>query len=128
MNILQLNWLFAFFQGLPCGTVVKNLSAVQGRQETWMQYLGWEDPLKQGMVIHSSILTWRIPCIEKSGGLQSSVSDSCIWLKQLSIHTQAMNTWAKYWYTLIILLLIIHNFLTIWNKFLLLFGIFLNLT
>ena len=78
MNILQLNWLFAFFQGLLSGTVVKNLSAMQVRQETWMQYLGWENPLKQGMVIHSSILTWRIPWIEKSGGLQSSVSDSWI--------------------------------------------------
>ena len=38
--------------------LVKNLPAVQ---ETWVQSLGWEDPLKEGMAIHSSILAWRIP-------------------------------------------------------------------
>ena len=30
-------------------------------QETWVRSLGWEDPLKKGKAIHSSILTWRIP-------------------------------------------------------------------
>ena len=30
-------------------------------QETWVQFLGWEDPLEEGMQIHSSILAWRIP-------------------------------------------------------------------
>ena len=30
-------------------------------QETWVQSLGWEDPLEQGMATHSSILAWRIP-------------------------------------------------------------------
>ena len=37
---------------------VKNLSAMW---ETWVQSLGWEDPLKEGMTTHSSILAWRIP-------------------------------------------------------------------
>ena len=36
---------------------VKNLPAMQ---ETWVQSLGWEDPLEQGMTTHSSILAWRI--------------------------------------------------------------------
>ena len=36
---------------------VKNLPAMQ---ETWIQSLGQEDPLEEGMVIHSSILAWRI--------------------------------------------------------------------
>ena len=40
-------------------------------QETWVQSLGWEDPLGEGMATHSSILAWRIPWIEESGGLQS---------------------------------------------------------
>ena len=31
------------------------------RQETPIQFLGWEDPLEQGMATHSSILAWRIP-------------------------------------------------------------------
>ena len=37
---------------------VKNLLAVQ---ETWVQSLGWEDPLEEGIATHSSILAWRIP-------------------------------------------------------------------
>ena len=46
---------------------VKNLPAVQ---ETWAQSLGCEDPLKEDMAIHSSILAQRIPRTEESGGLQ----------------------------------------------------------
>ena len=30
-------------------------------QQTWLQFLGWEDPLEEGMATHSSILDWRIP-------------------------------------------------------------------
>jgi len=30
-------------------------------QETWVPSLGWEDPLEEGKVTHSSILAWRIP-------------------------------------------------------------------
>ena len=38
--------------------MVKNLPAIQ---ETWVQPLGWEDPLEKGTATHSSILAWRIP-------------------------------------------------------------------
>ena len=38
--------------------------------ETWIQFLGWEDPLERGKSIHSSLLAWRIPCTEEAGGLQ----------------------------------------------------------
>ena len=48
--------------------VVKNLPAMQ---ETQIQSLGWEDPLKKGMATCSSILAWRILWIEEPGGLQS---------------------------------------------------------
>ena len=37
----------------------------------WIQSLDWEDPLEEGMAIHSSILAWRIPWTEESGGLWS---------------------------------------------------------
>ena len=40
-------------------------------QETWVQSLGWEDPLEEGIATHSSILAWRIPWTEESGRLQS---------------------------------------------------------
>jgi len=46
--------------------IVKNPPAVQ---ETWVQSLGWEDPLEEDMVTHSNILTWRIPWTEEPGGL-----------------------------------------------------------
>ena len=45
---------------------VKNPPAMQG---THFQSLGWEDPLEKGMDTHSSILAWRIPWTEESGGL-----------------------------------------------------------
>ena len=48
--------------------LVKNLPAMQ---ETWVQSLGWEDPLEKGMATHSSILAWEIPWTEELGGLQS---------------------------------------------------------
>ena len=35
-------------------------------QETWVQSLGWEEPLDKAMASHSSILAWRIPWTEKS--------------------------------------------------------------
>ena len=37
---------------------VKNPSAMQ---ETWVRFLGWEDPLEEGMATHCSNLAWRIP-------------------------------------------------------------------
>ena len=38
--------------------MVKNLPTMW---ETWVQSLGWEDPLEEGMATHSTILAWRIP-------------------------------------------------------------------
>ena len=48
--------------------MVKNLPAMW---ETWVWLLGQEDPLEEGRATHSSILAWRIPWTEESGGLQS---------------------------------------------------------
>ena len=39
--------------------------------ETWVQSLGQEDPLEEGMGTHSGILAWKIPQTEEPGGLQS---------------------------------------------------------
>ena len=39
--------------------------------ETWVQSLGWEDPLEEGMATHSSILAWRIPWTVQSTGSQN---------------------------------------------------------
>ena len=49
---LQCSWVSLVAQ------LVKNLPAMW---ETWVQSLGWEDPLEKEMATHSSILAWRIP-------------------------------------------------------------------
>ena len=38
--------------------MVKNLPSMW---ESWVGFLGWEDPLEEVMATHSSILTWGIP-------------------------------------------------------------------
>ena len=48
--------------------LVKNPSAMW---EMWVQSLGWEDPLEEGMATHSSILAWRIPA--DTGAWQATV-------------------------------------------------------
>ena len=42
--------------------------------ESWVQSLGCEDPLEEGMATHSSIFAWRIPWTEEPGRLQSMES------------------------------------------------------
>ena len=58
------DYQWAFF----IAQLVKHLSAMQ---ETWLQFLGREDPLEKEMATHSSILAWRIPWTKEPGGLQS---------------------------------------------------------
>ena len=48
--------------------LVKNLPAMQ---EIWVQSLGQEGPLEEGMATHSSVLAWRIPWTEEPGRLQA---------------------------------------------------------
>ena len=38
------------------------------RQETWVQSLGWEDPLEEEIATHYSIVAWEIPWTEEPGG------------------------------------------------------------
>ena len=64
----------------PGGSRVKNPSAMQVLQETWVQFLGREDPLEEGMVTHFSILAWRIPWTEEPGWLQSTELDMTLQL------------------------------------------------
>ena len=47
---------------------VKTLPTIQ---KTWVQSLGWENPLEKGMATHSGILAWRIKWTEEPEGLQS---------------------------------------------------------
>ena len=44
--------------------------SMQETQEAQVLFLGWENPLEEGMATHSCILGWRIPWTEEPGGLQ----------------------------------------------------------
>ena len=71
-----------------CGTSLQFIClriCLQWRK-TWLQSLGWEDPLEKGMATHSSVLAWRTPWTEESGGLQSTV-----WSQRVR-HNWATNT------------------------------------
>ena len=63
---------FSILLGFPGGSAGKELPAIR---ETWIQSLGWEDPLEKGKVTHSSILAWRIPWTVWSMGLQRIAQD-----------------------------------------------------
>ena len=95
--------------------MVKNLPAMW---EIWVQSLGWEDPLEEGMATHTSILAWRIPCSEEPGWVQSmgsqrvghdfhisyflAVSIVCLniilnsWFKQIIVF-QGIPWWSSGW-------------------------------
>ena len=62
--------------------MVKSLPAVQ---ETWVQYLGQEDPLQKGIATHSSILARRIPWKDEPGGYSSWSRKVLITTKQFSL-------------------------------------------
>ena len=49
--------------------MVNNLPTMQEAQELWVPSLGQKDPLEEGMATLSSILAWRIPWTEDTGGL-----------------------------------------------------------
>ena len=51
--------------------VAQSVKSLTAMQETWVQFLGWEDPLEKEMATHSSILAWRIPSTKKPGRLES---------------------------------------------------------
>ena len=56
--------LSRFVKIFPVAQMVKNLPAMQ---ETWVRFLGQEEPLEKEMAIHFSILAWRIPWTEDPG-------------------------------------------------------------
>ena len=51
--------------------VAQRLKHLPTMRETWVQFLGREDPLEKEMATHSSTLAWKIPQTEEPGRLQS---------------------------------------------------------
>ena len=67
-------WVIFHFGASLRVLVVKNPATMQELQEMCVWSLGWEHPLEKGMANHSSILDWRIPWTEETGGLQAIAS------------------------------------------------------
>ena len=71
--------------GLPSGSVINNLLAMQKTQEAGVPSLGWEDPLqKNGIATYSSTFTWKISWTEEAA--VQRVTKSWSGLKRLSMH------------------------------------------
>ena len=65
------NILPGFKQPHEAPQVAQRVKNLPGMQETRVQSLDWEDPLEEGMAIHSNILAWTIPWTAGPGRLQS---------------------------------------------------------
>ena len=82
---------FVFYWASLVAQLVKNLPATR---ETWVQSLGWEDPLEKGKATHSSILAWG--CKE----LDTTEQPSLLFLNAfLSVKSLCFNV--QYWVGLI---------------------------
>ena len=55
----------------PGGHITQLVNYLPAMQETWLQFLGQEDPLEKEMENYSSILAWKIPWMEEPGSLHS---------------------------------------------------------
>ena len=66
--------LMLYFISVWTSLVVQMVKYLSTMWETWVRALGWEDPLKKEMAIHSSTIAWKIPWTEKPGRLQSMES------------------------------------------------------
>ena len=60
-------WLFFFWSSL----VAQRVKCLPIMRETWVHFLGGEDPLEKAMAPHSSTLAWKTPWMEEPGRLQS---------------------------------------------------------
>ena len=75
----------------PRAQHVKNLPAMQETQEMQVWPLGWEDPLKEEIAAHSSVLAWKIPWTEESGGYSTKTEESLTW--RSSAQVQLSRVW-----------------------------------
>ena len=75
---MDLSFLFSFafpFSSIQFELVVQRLKHLPAIQETWVQSLGWEDPMEKEMATHSSILAWRISWMEEPRHKESDTTE-----------------------------------------------------
>ena len=80
-------YIHIFMFPLRASLVAQRLKHLPPMLETWVWFLGREDPLEKEMATHSNILAWRIPWTEEPGGLQSMESQRVghSWVTSLSL-------------------------------------------
>ena len=74
---------FIFIRASLVAQTVKHLSTMR---ETWVWFLGWEDPLEKEMATHSSTLAWKVPWTEEPDRLQSMGSQRVDTTERLHFH------------------------------------------
>ena len=87
-KITAVNSFLSFFPEKVVLCIAQSVKILPAMQETWVGFLGWEDPLEKEMATHSSVLAWRIPWTEEPGSLQfmgSQESDTTQLLKHHDI-------------------------------------------
>ena len=82
---------------LRASLVAQKLKCLLAMQETWVWFLGWQDPLEKEMATHSSVLAWRIPGMEEPGGLQSTGSQRIGHNWATSLHFTLAAVWGVHW-------------------------------
>ena len=81
----KINWVYRV-TSQSTSLVAQMVKRLPAMRETWVQSLGWEDPLEKEMATHSSTLAWKIPWTEEPCRVQSMGSQS---RTQLSYFSQA---------------------------------------
>ena len=72
-KFLLMEWKLveALWKALGASLVAQTVKLLPAMWKTWVQSMGWEDPLEKEMATHSSTLAWKIPWMEEPGRLQS---------------------------------------------------------
>ena len=78
MAALGINYTSIMVNNGGASLVAQRVKRLPAMQETWVQFLGQEDPLEKEMATHSSTLAWKIQWTEKPGRLQSMGSHDFI--------------------------------------------------
>ena len=103
-DLLKRDWVWDFIWIPRASLVAQMVKHLPAMQETRVQSLGWEDPLKKEMTAHFSILAWKIPWTAEPGRLQSTgslrVSTGSLrvghdWVTSLSLFT--FMHWRRKW-------------------------------
>ena len=69
---MKVYWGYIFFLYNRASLVTQMVKKLPAMWDTWVQSLGWEDPMEKEMATHSRVLAWRTPWMEEPDRLQST--------------------------------------------------------